>query len=249
MHRRGRHDRRIADRVGRRALRSHPRLGRAGARTRARDGGHRRQLDRRGDRAVALCGQGRRHLHAVGRAVLQQAFAGRHLPALSRDRRSRRRADGALQRPRPHRGRHAARDRDAPRAGARHSRHQGSQWRHRTCRGADPQCAAGLLDLFGRRRHRGRADAARRPRPCERDRERRAPRHAGAVHCGARRQCARSRGDPPEAAGAAPGALRRAEPERHQVGAGAARPLRCRAAPADHAAQHRGAGGGRARDA
>ena len=78
------------------------------ARPRAGDGRHRRQLHRRGDRALALRAQGRRRLHAVGRALLQQAVAGRHLPALPRHRRGGRHPDGALQRARPHRRRHAA---------------------------------------------------------------------------------------------------------------------------------------------
>ena len=86
--------------------------------------------------------EGRRRLHAAGRALLQQAVAGRHLPALQGHRRGGRHPDGALQRARPHRGRHAARHRAAAGAGARHRRHQGSHRQHRTRRMADPRGAA-----------------------------------------------------------------------------------------------------------
>ncbi len=76
--------------------------------------------------------EGGRRLHAAGGALLQQALAGRHLPALQGHRRGGGPAGGAVQRARPHGGRHAARHRAAPGPGARHRRHQGSHRQHRT---------------------------------------------------------------------------------------------------------------------
>ena len=158
--------------------------------------------------------------------------------ALQRHRRGGRHPDGALQRARPHRRRHAARDRAAPGAGARHRRHQGSHRQHRARQLADQRRAEGLLDLLGRRRHRGRADAARRPRQRQRHGQRRAARDAGAVRGRARRRRARgARRAPAAADAAAQAAVRRAEPGADQVGAGAPRPLRRGAAPADPAAR------------
>ena len=154
LHRRRRHDRRIADRLGRGALGDHPRRRRARARPRADHGRHRRQLDAEAIEHSRYRAQGRRRLHALGRALLQQAVAGRHLPPLPRDRRGGRHPDGALQRARADGGRHAARDRAAPGAGAGHRRHQGGDRRHRPRRAPDQARAAGLLDLFGRRRQR-----------------------------------------------------------------------------------------------
>ena len=61
---RRRHHRRIADGRRRRALRAHPRRGRACARPRADHRRHRRQLDRRGDRAHRVGEEGRRRLPA-----------------------------------------------------------------------------------------------------------------------------------------------------------------------------------------
>ena len=205
---------------------------------------------RRGDRAVALRAQGRRRLHAVGRALLQQAVAGRHLPALQGHRRGGRHPDGALQRARPHRGRHAARDRacgwrrcpasigikeatgDIARAGA-----------------ADPARAGGLLDLFRRRRHGRRADAARRPRQRQRHGQRRAA-----------RRCRRSapprwpatRARPPRVCSCSCCALHQAlfvEPSPAPTKWALAQLGRCGAtrAPADHAARRVGPGGGQGR--
>ena len=54
--------------------------------------------------------EGGRRLPPVGGALLQPAVAGRHLPALPRHRRGGGPAAGAVQRARPHRGRHAAND-------------------------------------------------------------------------------------------------------------------------------------------
>ncbi len=62
---------------------------------------------------------------AVGRSLLQQADAGRPLPALPGDRREGRPAADPLQRARPHGRRPRQRDGAAPGAGAGHRRHQG----------------------------------------------------------------------------------------------------------------------------
>ena len=53
--------------------------------------------------------------------------------------------------PGPHRGRHAARHRAAPGAGAGHRRHQGSHRQRRARPMADPRGAQGLRRLFRRR--------------------------------------------------------------------------------------------------
>ena len=52
----------------------------------AGDRRHRRELDRRSDRAHALCEGGRRGQLPLGRSVLQQADAGRPVPAFRGDR-------------------------------------------------------------------------------------------------------------------------------------------------------------------
>ena len=121
LHRRRGHHRRIGHGQRRGARRGHPRLRRARRRPHSHHGRRRRQFHAGGHRAVAAREEGGRHLHAAGRAVLQQAVAGRHLPPLREDRRDGRHPDGAVQRARPHRGRHAARHRRAPGAGARAS--------------------------------------------------------------------------------------------------------------------------------
>ena len=59
---------------------------------------HRRQLDRRGDRADRVGQEGGRHRLPVGGAVLQQADAGRPVPALPQDRGDGRPADDPVQR-------------------------------------------------------------------------------------------------------------------------------------------------------
>ena len=156
--RRGRHHRRIADGRRRRALRDHPRLGRAG----------------RG-RVPVMAGTGanstgkpsnspssprrRRRLPPCWSALLQQADAGRHLPALQGDRRGRRHPADSLQRARPHRRRHAARHRGAAGRAARHHRHQGSHRRHRAGRSGPPACR--FRGLFRRRPDRSRQHPAR----------------------------------------------------------------------------------------
>ena len=70
---------------------------------------HRRQLDRRGDRAHRVGEGERRHRVPFGGPVLQQADAGRPVPAFPQDRGDRRPADDPVQRARPHGGRPADR--------------------------------------------------------------------------------------------------------------------------------------------
>ncbi len=84
-----------------------------------------RQLDRRGDRAHRLREGGRRAQLPVGRPVLQQADAGRPVPAFPRDRRNGRPAAHPVQRAGPDGRRSRQRHRAAPRAGSGHRRHQG----------------------------------------------------------------------------------------------------------------------------
>ncbi len=88
LHRRGRHHRRIAHGQRRRTLRDHPRGGRAGrgrvpimAGCGANSTAEAIELSRFAKQVGADC-------HAAGRALLQQADAGRHVPALPRHRRS-----------------------------------------------------------------------------------------------------------------------------------------------------------------
>ena len=191
--------------------------------------------------------QGRRRLHAFGRAVLQPAVAGRHLPPLPA--RSPRRSTfrwSLYNVP----GRTVADmlpgDRAAPGAGAGHRRHQGGERRHRRracC--ADP----------ARRRRASRSIPATTAPPIalmllgghgngQRHRQRRAAGDAGALHRRPRRQRARSGAPAAAADAAASRPVRRAEPGADQMGAGAAGPLRlrqsacrsCRSATAGQAA-------------
>ena len=104
-HRHRRHDRRVAHGQRRRALPVHPGGDRPRGRAHSRHRGHGRQLDRRSDRADAFREGGRRGGVPVGRAVLQQADAGRHVPAFPDDRRSGRPAARAVQRARAARSR------------------------------------------------------------------------------------------------------------------------------------------------
>ena len=96
------------------------------------------------------------------------------------------------------------------------------------------QAPQGLLDLLGRRRHRGGADAARRPRQRQRHRQRGAARDARAVHGGASpAERASAPRDPPAAAAAAPAACssspaRRPPSGRWRAWACAAPPCACR---------------------
>ena len=101
---------------------------------RAGDRRHRLELDRRGDRADPPRQEGRCRRRHAGRALLQQADAGRPVPAFQDGRRGRRHSDPALQRAAAYRGRHAGRDRWPPVAGQEHHRHQGrdaTTWRAR----------------------------------------------------------------------------------------------------------------------
>ena len=63
---------------------------------------HRRQFDARGNRACRLRQAGRRRHEPVGRAVLQQADAGRAVPAFPRHCRGGRHSADRLQRAGPH---------------------------------------------------------------------------------------------------------------------------------------------------
>ena len=138
--RRRRHDGRIPNRRRRRARRDTDGRGVDQARGRHPVIAGKGQRDRRG-LAHRIREKGRRSKRSVGRAVLQQADAGRPVSALSRDRQSRRPAAHRLQRPEPDRHRSRQRDRAAPRADTRHRRNQGSDCRPRPGQRA-PQGAA-----------------------------------------------------------------------------------------------------------
>ena len=116
-----RHHRRVADRRRRRALHADQDDGRSRGRARPGDRRDRRQLDDRSDRAHALREGSGRHRVPVGLAVLQQADAGRAVPAFPHDRRKRRAADDRLQRARSHGRRSRQRHGAAPRATCRAS--------------------------------------------------------------------------------------------------------------------------------
>ncbi len=107
-HRDRRHDRRIADGHHRRALPADQDRRRTRGRPHPGHGRHRRQFDRRGHHLARYAEKAGADFAPVGRSVLQQADAGRLVPAFPRHRRRRRAADGALQRPRPHRRRSRA---------------------------------------------------------------------------------------------------------------------------------------------
>ena len=80
---------------------------------------------RGGDRPGPPCQEGRRRCHAGGDALLQQADAGRHVPALQGDRRCGRSADDHLQHPAALRGRHERRDHGAAGQAQEHRRREG----------------------------------------------------------------------------------------------------------------------------
>ena len=129
---------------------------------------------RRGDRACDVCREGRRRRAPVRRAVLQQAHAGRAVPALPHDRRARRPADDPVQRAGPHGGRYGERDDAAPRGGAADRRHQGRDRRHgprqrapEGAEGARPRDFAVYSgdDLTGLPLHAARAATASSPSP------------------------------------------------------------------------------------
>ena len=135
-----RHDRRVADRQRRRALPADPGGDRSRGRAHSGHRRHRRQLDGRSDRADAVREGRRRGRVPVGRPVLQQADAGRDVPAFPHDRRSGRPADGAVQRAEPHGRRSRERDGAAARGNSGHRRDEGCDVRPRR---AWSTCATG----------------------------------------------------------------------------------------------------------
>ena len=153
--------------------------------------GHRRQFDARGDRTRRLRGEGRRQRAPVGRALLQQADAGRPLSPFPRDCGKRRAADDPVQRARTH-GR-GSRHRDDAAAGRRagHRRDQGRDRRHGSRQRAAARAHAGgarrICRVQRRRHHRAAADAAGRPRRDFGHRQRRAEADGADVRGGARR--------------------------------------------------------------
>ncbi|CAA9403132.1 MAG: 4-hydroxy-tetrahydrodipicolinate synthase, partial [uncultured Ramlibacter sp.] len=214
-----------------------PGIGGTGARPRAHHGRLRRELHRRGHRAGEVRAPGRRRLPAAGGPLLQQAHAGRPVPAFQGHRRSGGRpADGAVQRAGPHGGGPAARHRAAPGAGARHRRHQGSHRQPRAGPVAPARCAARLLGLLGRRPDRRGADAVRRTRQRERHGQRRAAADAPALRGGPEGRQPRRDGNPEPPDAAAPAPVRRGQSDPAQVGDGPHGPVRPGAAAADDTA-------------
>ena len=132
-----RHDRRDADALGRREAARRGAGRRGGARAGA-GAGRRRRLRHEGSRARREARCRRRALRAaVGDAVLQQADAGRALPALLGGRRRDAAADRPLQRARPHRLQHRPGDRRAPGHDSARRGRQGSVGEH-PADGGDP---------------------------------------------------------------------------------------------------------------
>ena len=121
-----RHDRRITHAHPPREAAGGGARRRGGRRQGAGDGRRRRLRHARGDRTVARHGEGGRRRPAARVALLQQADAGRAVPALQGDCREHPPADRAVQHPGAHRREHR-RGHGAP-AGAdpQHRRHQGS---------------------------------------------------------------------------------------------------------------------------
>ena len=122
--------------------------------------------------------QGRRELFPFGGAVLQQADAGRAVPPFQGDRGIRRHPGDPLQRAVAHGGRPGQRHGDAPRAGAEHRRHQGSDLERRARDRPHEARAQGLPRLQRRRRHGALVHAARRARRDLGHRQRRPAPHA-----------------------------------------------------------------------
>ncbi len=112
--------------------------------------------------AIALTGYAKkvgRELLPVGRAVLQQAHAGRALPPFPHHRRERRPAADPLQRAEPHRRRSRQRDGAALSAGPGHHRHQGRNRRPGARQRTHPRAARGGARRL-RRLQRRRPDRA-----------------------------------------------------------------------------------------
>ena len=119
---------------------------------------------RKSSTLAARAAEGRRDGLPVGDAVLQQADAGRSVPALPRDRRQHAAADRALQRAGPHRRQHRARDARAPRGDPEHRRREGSVGQHAADVRDLPRRAARLHRALRRRCDDAAADGGRRPR-------------------------------------------------------------------------------------
>ena len=147
----------------RRAQARHRADGRDGQGPGAGDRRHRLELDRRGDRAHRVCRQGRRRRGADRHALLQQADAGRALPALQGDQRRRRHPDRHLQHSRPLGRRHDRRYHDALLRVEERRRRQGRDRQPRTRLAAAPRDGAGVQLAVGRGRHRAGLHGPRRP--------------------------------------------------------------------------------------
>ena len=161
---------------------------------------HRREFDQRGGLSDARGRENRRGRLVAGRAVLQQADAGRFVPAFPRNRAHDQTAHRALQHSGALRRRNRRRNRPAP--GARmqkHHRHQGSRRQLRPgvaiARGARPE----IRDFVRRRFAHAAVHGGRRGRRHQRGVQCRSARsgadgepRSGAARSGRRRSCMRN---------------------------------------------------------
>ena len=145
-----RDDRREPDAQPRRASPCGERLHRRGARPRAGDRRRRLQQHRRGDRTRPARREGRRRRRARGHALLQQADAGRPLPAFQGHQRRHRHSDPHLQHSRPQRHRHVGRDDEAACRTRQHRRREGRHRRSRPRLEAAPRARRRFHSAFGR---------------------------------------------------------------------------------------------------
>ena len=160
----GRNDRREPDALARGALPRRRHLHRRSARP---GSGHRRrglQQYERGGRACAARRAKRRGRRSGRHALLQQADAGRPLPALQGRQRRDRNSDPHLQHSSAKRRRHVGRHDEAAVRAAQHRRRQGRDRRRRARVAPAPRDGSGLYPTFWRRHDRAGRDGRRRAR-------------------------------------------------------------------------------------
>ena len=167
----GRDDRRRPDAHPRRAPPRRRHLHRRGAGPGSGDRGRRLQQHGGGDRALPPCRAKRGGRRARGHALLQQADAGRPLPALQGRQRRDRNSDLHLQYSPAKRGRHVRRHDEAAFRAPQHRRRQGRDRRRRPGVAPATRDRTGLYPTFWRRHDGARGNGRRRARLHFGDRE------------------------------------------------------------------------------